>query len=92
MVMACKIKLYYPESDLFRIYVSLGIKNYRRLIIIVDLLSLQTHIFWGYQYVKAYISSRIRFDGYYSKIPISDQYFSLISFTSFEIFVHVDIW
>ena len=38
MVMACKIKLYYPESDLFRIYVSLGIKNYRRLIRIVDLL------------------------------------------------------
>ena len=38
MVMACKIKLYYPEPDLFRIYVSLGIKNYRRLIRIVDLL------------------------------------------------------
>ena len=67
MIMACKIKLYYSESDLK--YEFLGIKNQ-----IVDLLSLQTHIFWGYQYVIAYISSR-RFDGYYSKIPISDQYF-----------------
>ena len=45
MVMACKIKLYYSESDLKYIYESLGIKNYRRLIRIVDLFSLQTHIF-----------------------------------------------
>ena len=74
---------------------SLGIKNYRGLIRIVDLLHFKLIFFEDTDINMSkpkYISSRIRFDGYYSKIPIPDQYFSLISFMFFGIFVHVDIW
>ena len=58
MVMACKIKLYYSESDLK--YMCLGIKIYRHLTRIVDLLHYKL-IFLRILYVKAYISSIIRF-------------------------------
>ena len=90
MVMACKIKLYYSESDLK--YVSLGIKNYRGLIRIVDLLHFKLIFFEDINMSKPILVPESDLMVIIQKFPYQINTFLSFSFTFFGVFVHVDIW